>query len=108
MAKFSYIHHLFEVAAVAVETPCDFGEAWDRFRADVESGAGHDYNTGKACEYFDFALAGKIWNSMSEAEQQAARDEWYAYTQEGGVYKTDLVRALCNGYRAWRDMAWTH
>ena len=108
MAKFSYLNHLYEVAAVAEETPCGWGEAWDRFRADVANGKATD-NTGTACEFFNFALAGEQWNSMTADEQQAARDEWYAFMQtETGAYKRDLVIALCESYRKWRDNTWMH
>lgn len=79
MAKFSYLNYLYEITMLAVEMPTNFSEAWDRFRADVAAGEAHDYNTGDVLKYFDFAAAGRKWNALTEAEQQAARNEWYQF-----------------------------
>lgn len=103
MTKFSYTNYLHEITKLAVELPCDFGEAWDRFRADVAAGEAHDYNTANLLPEFDFKAAGEQWNAMTEAEQQTARNVWYALTQENGVYKPEIVQALVKAYKAGKE-----
>ena len=76
--KFSYLDYLKEIYAVAGAIPCHPTEAWDRFRFDVRNERCTD-NTAGILDDFDFAAVGKVWNSMTEDEQQAARDEWYDF-----------------------------
>ena len=107
MKKFSYVEHIFEIVRVAEKLPCDIGEAWDRFRADVEAGEAHDYNTGDILEYFDFGYAGKLWNAMTKEEQEQAREDWRKVMRKPtGAYNHDLVIELHKAYREWEDK-WT-
>ena len=106
MEKFSFLDHVFEIIRVAEELPTNIGEAWDRFRADVRSGKANEYNTGDTLEYFNFERAGEQWNAMTEAEKEAAIEEWQRVMQEDGVYKRKLVLSLINEYREWKR-TWT-
>lgn len=76
--KFSYVTYAREIYEVANKLPCHPNEAWDRFRADVAAGRCTD-NTAGILDDFDFAAVGKVWNAMTEDEQQAARNEWYDF-----------------------------
>ena len=76
--KFSYVTYAREIWKVAQAIPCNLGEAWDRFRFDVRNEKCTD-NTAGVLDDFDFAAVGKVWNAMTEDEQQAARDEWYDF-----------------------------
>lgn len=76
MAKFSYLSYIYEITRLAVELPASFDEAWDRFRADVAAGQAHACNTAGLLPDFDFARAGKLWNSMTAQEQEQARETW--------------------------------
>lgn len=96
MAKFSYLNHIYEITKLAAELPTNFSEAWDRFRADVASGAAHDYNTAGLLPDFDFARAGKLWNGMTAAEQENAREVWRNFLSR------DMQLQLIEAYKGER------
>lgn len=98
---FSYVDYAWEIFTVAEGLPCDIGEAWDRFRADVGAGAAHDYNTAGLLPNFDFAAAGAEWDKLNTAGQQEARNEWYSVMKNDiGAYDRDKVIELVKLYRA--------
>ena len=76
---FSYIDHAWEIFTVAEGLPCDLGEAWDRFRADVADGKANDFNTAGLLPDFDFAAAGAAWDALDEDGQEAVRAQWRAF-----------------------------
>lgn len=96
MAEFSYLNYLYEITKLAAELPTDFGEAWDRFRADVAAGKANDYNTAGLLPDFDFAEAGARWKSMTDAQQEAAREEWRSFLTR------DLQLQLLAAYKGVR------
>lgn len=93
MAKFSYLNCIYEITKLAAELPTNFDEAWDRFRADVASGAAHDYNTAGLLPDFDFAAAAVLWKGMSAAEQEQAREQWRNF------FSGSMQRQLVEAYR---------
>lgn len=95
MEKFSYLDHAWGVFTICETLRCGIGEAWDRVRADIAAGGMRDYNTAGLMPDTDFAAAGALWDALSKGEQQAARDEWYAFIDE-----RDRALALTEAYRA--------
>ncbi len=110
MEKFSYLDHAWGVFTVCETLRCGIGEAWDRVRADIAAGKMRDYNTAGLLPETDFAAAGALWASMDQAEQQAARDEWYAFIGERSrslqlteAYRAGDRAAFEKVVEAWRE-----
>ena len=96
MAEFSYLNYLYGITKLAAELPTNLGEAWDRLRADVAAGKANDYNTAGLLPDFDFARAGRLWNGMSAAEQENAREVWRNFLSR------DMQLQLIEAYKGER------